>query len=76
MFACLAGLAAPALAARPVKPDVVFILADDPGVNDLGLYKSKVPEPPNIDALARLSMSALEPRRATFTEIRRKLENP
>lgn len=43
-------------AATPTKPNVVFILADDLGVNDLALYGSKFYETPNIDALARRGM--------------------
>ena len=50
----LGGLPA-AFAASP-KPNVVFILADDLGVNDLGLYGSKFHETPHIDALARRGM--------------------
>jgi arylsulfatase A-like enzyme len=43
-------------AAETAKPNVVFILADDLGVNDLALYGSKFYETPNIDALALRGM--------------------
>ncbi len=39
----------------PKKPNVVFILADDVGYGDIGVYGGKVPTP-NIDSLAQQGM--------------------
>ncbi len=44
------------VAAAEPKMNVVFILADDLGVNDLSLYGSKFFETPHLDALARRGM--------------------
>jgi arylsulfatase A-like enzyme len=43
--------------AQPGRPNIVFILADDLGIGDLGSYNkdSKIPTP-NIDAVARRGM--------------------
>lgn len=40
------------LAAAPERPNIVFILADDLGVNDLGCYGRKEHDTPNLDRLA------------------------
>ena len=52
----LAPLAAVTAADIGAKPNVIFILVDDLGVNDLALYGSKFFETPNIDLLAKRGM--------------------
>lgn len=54
VFAALAGLTMPALAAT--KTNIVFMLADDLGWRDLGCYGSDYHETPNLDRLAREGM--------------------
>src|SRR5215216_3794752 len=40
-------------AAESVKPNIIFVLADDLGYTDLACYGSKYYETPNIDRLAK-----------------------
>jgi arylsulfatase A-like enzyme len=47
---------ASAVAAKPRKPNVVFILVDDLGWSDIGTYGSTFYETPNVDALAKSGM--------------------
>ena len=46
----------PAHATGPTKPNIVFILADDLGINDLGCYGRKDQPTPNLDKLAKQGM--------------------
>ncbi|HEV3142589.1 MAG TPA: sulfatase [Gemmataceae bacterium] len=51
-------VALPALAGdeKPARPNIVFILADDLGINDLGCYGRKDQQSPHIDKLATQGM--------------------
>src|SRR5262245_60004436 len=49
-------LAASAQAAEPTRPNIVFILIDDLGCNDLGCYGSKFYRTPHLDRLAKQGM--------------------
>ncbi|MEM9144121.1 MAG: arylsulfatase [Bacteroidota bacterium] len=42
--------------AQPEKPNIIYILADDLGYGELGIYGQQRIETPNIDALARDGM--------------------
>ena len=50
--ACLLASAS-VLAAKPKKPNIVFILVDDLGWTDIACFGSKFYETPNIDVLAK-----------------------
>ncbi len=41
---------------EPVSPNIIYILADDLGYGDVGVYGQEKIETPNIDALARRGM--------------------
>ena len=49
-------LASDAAQKDPRKPNIVFILADDLGINDLGCYGRKDHRTPNLDKLAQQGM--------------------
>ena len=40
----------------PVPPNIIYILADDLGYGELGVYGQKIIETPNIDVLAKNGM--------------------
>lgn len=44
------------MALDTMRPNIVFILADDLGYADLGCYGSRHPSSPHLDALARQSL--------------------
>lgn len=50
------GLQAAEQATVPDKPNIVFILCDDLGINDLGCYGRKDHHTPNLDQLAKQGM--------------------
>jgi arylsulfatase A-like enzyme len=52
----IAALVVCAQAAEPAKPNVIFILADDLGIGDLGCYGQQKIRTPNIDRLAAEGM--------------------
>ncbi len=55
-FVALLSLLAPARAATPAKPNIVFILADDSGLGEFGCYGGKEIPTPNIDRIAAEGM--------------------
>ena len=40
----------------PINPNIIYVLADDLGYGELGIYGQKIIETPNIDALAKSGM--------------------
>ena len=56
---CLWGAQATAMQGRPAKPNVLLLLTDDLGWQDVGCYDIDEPSPyetPNLDALAKKSV--------------------
>lgn len=49
-------LASGAVLAQDVKPNIVFIIADDLGWKDLACYGNKFTETPNLDSIAKTGM--------------------
>jgi arylsulfatase A-like enzyme len=56
LFALSLFLAVRGLSASASKPNLVFIMADDQGIGEVGVYGSKVVPTPNIDRLAAEGM--------------------
>lgn len=48
----LVGLLRPALGAEPAKPNIIFVLADDLGIDGVSCYGADKHQTPKIDALA------------------------
>ena len=46
----------PSLAATAEKPNIIYILADDLGINDFGCYGQKIMRTPRIDQMAQEGM--------------------
>ena len=56
LLAFLADVSGAAIAASPVRPNIVFILADDLGVGHVGAYGQQKIKTPHIDALGTEGM--------------------
>jgi arylsulfatase A-like enzyme len=56
LFCSLAIFTLASHAAPQQKPNIIYILADDLGIGDLGCYGQKILSTPNIDRLARQGM--------------------
>lgn len=56
MLALASFAVSPILAEEQQRPNVIYILADDMGIGDLGVYGQKIIKTPAIDALARDGM--------------------
>ena len=54
--ALAAGFGGTAYGAQKQKPNIIFILADDMGIGDVGCYGQEMIETPNIDRLAKDGM--------------------
>lgn len=56
LIATLYGLPLPTHASPPAKPNIVFVFADDLGINDLHCYGRRDHNTPNLDRLATQGM--------------------
>jgi arylsulfatase A len=56
LIAVVVGSLVPAVAAQPVRPNIVFLLADDLGYGDVGCFGQRKIRTPNLDNLAKQGM--------------------
>jgi arylsulfatase A len=56
LFACAIAISLPPVHGAALKPNVIFILADDLGYGDLGCFGQKQIQTPNLDRLAAEGM--------------------
>ncbi|HEX2750294.1 MAG TPA: arylsulfatase [Verrucomicrobiales bacterium] len=56
LFAILAFIPRPGTGAEPLRPNLIWVMADDMGYGELGCYGQKVIQTPRLDRMAREGM--------------------